>query len=56
MLKPSSASAMDQDFVEYYPHIVFLQNKAELQDFMPDTANMMKVRQRRYYGNHRNVF
>ncbi|XP_046470203.1 nonsense-mediated mRNA decay factor SMG9 isoform X1 [Neodiprion pinetum] len=42
MLKPSSASAMDQDFVEYYPHILFLHNKAELQDFMPDSMNMMK--------------
>ncbi|XP_012252963.2 nonsense-mediated mRNA decay factor SMG9 isoform X2 [Athalia rosae] len=41
MLKPSSASAIDQDFVEYYPHILFLHNKAELQDFMPDTVDMM---------------
>ncbi|OAD57874.1 Protein SMG9 [Eufriesea mexicana] len=35
MLKPASTSNMDQDYVEYYPHIVFLHNKAELQDFTP---------------------
>jgi len=34
---------MDQDYVEYYPHIVLLHNKAELQDFMPTTLNKMKV-------------
>jgi len=43
MLKPSSTTIMDQDYVEYYPHIVLLHNKAELQDFMPTTLNKMKV-------------
>jgi len=43
MLKPSSTTIMDQDYVEYYPHIVILHNKAELQDFMPSTLNEMKV-------------
>nr|XP_031830020.1 protein SMG9 [Nomia melanderi] len=42
MLKPSSTSNMDQDYVEYYPHIVFLHNKAELQDFTPNVVEKMK--------------
>ncbi|XP_053982442.1 nonsense-mediated mRNA decay factor SMG9 [Hylaeus volcanicus] len=42
MLKPSSTSNMDQDYVEYYPHIVFLHNKAELQDFTPNTMEKIK--------------
>lgn len=42
MLKPSSTANMDQDYVEYYPHIVFLHNKAELQDFMPNNIERMK--------------
>ncbi|KAG7212657.1 hypothetical protein KM043_012939 [Ampulex compressa] len=42
MLKPSSTTSMDQDYIEYYPHIVFLHNKAELQDFMPHTVDKMK--------------
>lgn len=43
MLKPSSTTIIDQDYVEYYPHIVFLHNKAELQDFMPAVIDEMKV-------------
>lgn len=43
MLKPASTTNMDQDYVEYYPHIIFLHNKAELQDFIPSTLEMMKV-------------
>lgn len=43
MLKPASTTNMDQDYVEYYPHIIFLHNKAELEDFMPSTLEMMKV-------------
>ncbi|KAK2585420.1 hypothetical protein KPH14_010088 [Odynerus spinipes] len=42
MLKPSSTTTMDQDYVEYYPHILFLHNKAEAQDFMPSTVQKMK--------------
>lgn len=42
MLKPSSTTIIDQDYVEYYPHIVFLHNKAELQDFMPAVIDEMK--------------
>ncbi|XP_076652556.1 nonsense-mediated mRNA decay factor SMG9 [Halictus rubicundus] len=42
MLKPSSTSNMDQDYVEYYPHIVFLHNKAELQDFTPNITEKTK--------------
>ncbi|CAK9816014.1 Nonsense-mediated mRNA decay factor SMG9 [Anthophora plagiata] len=42
MLKPSSTSNMDQDYVEYYPHIVFLHNKAELQDFTPSSMEKVK--------------
>ncbi|XP_039313533.1 protein SMG9 isoform X1 [Solenopsis invicta] len=42
MLKPSSTTVIDQDYVEYYPHIVFLHNKAELQDFMPVVIDEMK--------------
>lgn len=44
MLKPSSTTTMDQDYVEYYPHILILHNKAEVQDFMPSSIEMMKVR------------
>lgn len=43
MLKPSSTTTMDQDYVEYYPHILFLHNKVEAQDFMPSTVGRMKV-------------
>ncbi|XP_012217709.1 nonsense-mediated mRNA decay factor SMG9 isoform X2 [Linepithema humile] len=43
MLKPSSTTIMDQDYVEYYPHVVFLHNKAEVQDFMPNNINRMKA-------------
>lgn len=43
MLKPSSTSNMDQDYVEYYPHIVFLHNKAELQDLTPHSMENVKV-------------
>ncbi|XP_011494881.1 PREDICTED: protein SMG9 isoform X2 [Ceratosolen solmsi marchali] len=42
MLKPSSTTTMDQDYVEYYPHILFLHNKAEIQDFMPSNIRMIK--------------
>ncbi|KAJ8668428.1 hypothetical protein QAD02_010091 [Eretmocerus hayati] len=41
MLKPSSTTNMDQDYVEYYPHIVFLHNKASIQDFTPSNIEMM---------------
>jgi len=43
MLKPSSTTIMDQDYVEYYPHVVFLHNKVGLQDFMPNIIDQMKV-------------
>ncbi|KYM94720.1 Protein SMG9, partial [Cyphomyrmex costatus] len=42
MLKPSSTTVIDQDYVEYYPHLIFLHNKAELQDFMPAIIDEMK--------------
>ncbi|KAG5327477.1 SMG9 protein, partial [Pseudoatta argentina] len=42
MLKPSSTTVIDQDYVEYYPHVIFLHNKTELQDFMPATIDEMK--------------
>lgn len=42
MLKPASTSNLDQDYVEYYPHILFLHNKAELHDFMPKTLETME--------------
>lgn len=42
MLKPSSTTIMDQDYVEYYPHVVFLHNKVGLQDFMPSIIDQMK--------------
>ncbi|XP_043289637.1 protein SMG9 isoform X1 [Venturia canescens] len=42
MLKPSSTTNMDQDYVEYYPHILFLQNKAEIHDFLPSTLETMR--------------
>ncbi|XP_012270694.1 protein SMG9 [Orussus abietinus] len=41
MLKPSTTN-MDQDYVEYYPHLLFLHNKAEVQDFMPSSIETMK--------------
>lgn len=50
MLKPSSTTVIDQDYVEYYPHIVFLHNKAELQDFMPVVIDEMKVLYSVTYG------
>ena len=37
---------MDQDYVEYYPHIVFLHNKAELQDLTPHSMENVKE----FYG------
>ena len=43
MLKPSSTTTMDQEYVEYYPHILFLHNKAEVQDFLPTNIELMKV-------------
>ncbi|XP_036148181.1 protein SMG9 isoform X2 [Monomorium pharaonis] len=43
MLKPSSTTVIDQDYVEHYPHIVFLHNKAELKDFMPVVIEEMKI-------------
>jgi len=49
MLKPSSTTVIDQDYVEYYPHIVFLHNKAEMQDFMPAIIDKMKVLHIFYY-------
>lgn len=33
---------MDQDYVEYYPHVVFLHNKAGLQDFTPAFIEKVK--------------
>lgn len=42
MLKPSSTTIMDQDYVEYYPHVVFLHNKVGLQNFMPSIIDQMK--------------
>ncbi|KAI4496165.1 hypothetical protein M0802_008032 [Mischocyttarus mexicanus] len=42
MLKPSSTTTMDQDYVEYYPHILFLHNKVDAQDFMPSNVKKMK--------------
>ncbi|XP_066596412.1 nonsense-mediated mRNA decay factor SMG9-like [Prorops nasuta] len=42
MLKPASTSTMDQDYVEYNPHILFLHNKAELHDFTPNNIEKMK--------------
>ncbi|XP_014482978.1 PREDICTED: protein SMG9 [Dinoponera quadriceps] len=42
MLKPSSTTTMDQDYVEYYPHLVFLHNKAEPGDFTPSSIKRMK--------------
>ncbi|XP_034934513.1 protein SMG9 [Chelonus insularis] len=41
MLKPSSTSNLDQDYAEYYPHILFLHNKAEIDDFRPETQKIM---------------
>jgi len=43
MLRPSSTTIIDQDYVEYYPHVIFLHNKVELQDFMPAIIDKMKV-------------
>ncbi|XP_011301214.1 protein SMG9 [Fopius arisanus] len=42
MLKLPSTSNLVQDYVEYYPHILFLQNKAEIHDFLPSTIETMK--------------
>ncbi|EZA58166.1 hypothetical protein DMN91_011703 [Ooceraea biroi] len=53
MLKPSSTTIMDQDYVEYYPHVVLLHNKAELQDFMPNTINKMKEFYNKVFSNSR---
>ncbi|XP_033223438.1 protein SMG9 [Belonocnema kinseyi] len=53
MLKPASATSMDQDYVEYYPHIMFLHNKAELQDFIPNTLEMMKEFYNKVFANSR---
>ncbi|XP_051163003.1 nonsense-mediated mRNA decay factor SMG9 [Leptopilina boulardi] len=53
MLKPASTTNMDQDYVEYYPHIIFLHNKAELQDFIPSTLEMMKKFYNKVFVNSR---
>lgn len=53
MLKPASTTNMDQDYVEYYPHIIFLHNKAELEDFMPSTLEMMKEFYNKVFVNSR---
>lgn len=53
MLKPASTTNMDQDYVEYYPHIIFLHNKAELQDFIPSTLEMMKEFYNKVFSNSR---
>ncbi|PBC33317.1 hypothetical protein APICC_08648 [Apis cerana cerana] len=53
MLKPSSTSNMDQDYVEYYPHIVFLHNKAELQDFTPHNMEKVKEFYTKLFSNSR---
>lgn len=53
MLKPSSTSNMDQDYVEYYPHIVFLHNKAELQDFTPNAVERIKEFYTRVFSSSR---
>ncbi|XP_075185332.1 nonsense-mediated mRNA decay factor SMG9 isoform X2 [Anomaloglossus baeobatrachus] len=51
MLKPStpspshesSGSSGGDDGIEYYPHIVFLQNKAKREDFCPRTLKQMNL-------------
>ncbi|KAK0076268.1 hypothetical protein PV325_005667 [Microctonus aethiopoides] len=53
MLKPSSTSNLNQDYVEYYPHILFLHNKAELQDLMPDNLETMKDFYDKVFANSR---
>ncbi|XP_076235415.1 nonsense-mediated mRNA decay factor SMG9 isoform X2 [Calliopsis andreniformis] len=53
MLKPSSTNNMDQDYVEYYPHIIFLHNKAELQDFAPNTVEKIKEFYSKVFSNSR---
>ncbi|KAG8534526.1 hypothetical protein GDO81_019223, partial [Engystomops pustulosus] len=51
MLKPStpspshesSGSSGGDEGIEYYPHIVFLQNKAKREDFCPRTLKQMNL-------------
>lgn len=41
MLKPSVPAGEDE-FVEYFPHVMLIQNKATLQDFTPTQFNTMQ--------------
>lgn len=43
MLKPSTPTAVDEAMVEYFPHIIFLHNKAQPSDFEPRRIKEMQV-------------
>lgn len=42
MLKPSTPTALDEAIVEYFPHIIFLHNKAQPSDFEPRRMKEMQ--------------
>lgn len=42
MLKPSTPTAVDEAMVEYFPHIIFLHNKAQPSDFEPRRLKEMQ--------------
>jgi hypothetical protein len=44
MLKPStSTTSGDDQIVEYFPHVIFLKNRATPTDFMPSAIQQMQV-------------
>ncbi|KAJ8887956.1 hypothetical protein PR048_007440 [Dryococelus australis] len=43
MLKPSTpTTSQDEEIIEYFPHIMFLQNKAQPSDFSPRQVQLMQ--------------
>jgi hypothetical protein len=44
MLKPSTpTTSQDEEIIEYFPHLLFLQNRATTTDFSPSQVKLMQV-------------
>jgi len=44
MLKPSTpTTSQDEEIIEYFPHLLFLQNRATTTDFSPAQVKLMQV-------------
>nr|CAD7261348.1 unnamed protein product [Timema shepardi] len=45
MLKPSTpTTSQDEEIIEYFPHVMFLQNKSQPTDFSPVQVQLMQVK------------